>query len=83
MTNTAGENKLFEMTLKELRLEDLEKLKAVFPDGGVKRRSEWKIPVGECMVTFSVEGPTTKTDAELFQYAIDVMEVAKKHSEPG
>jgi hypothetical protein len=71
---------MMEVSIPNVTVGDVEKIRSSFPESTARRKSEWKIPVGKCLVTFSVEGPTDKSDAELCQYAIDVLEVAKKHS---
>lgn len=72
---------MIEVTIRDLTPEDAAALmESCKTKTSSRRRSEWKLPVGDCLITFTVEGPTTKSDAELCQYAIDVLEVAKKHS---
>lgn len=71
---------MYEVTLKNMRPEDLAKLKDLFPDSESRQSREWSFPAGESMVTLSVSGPSHRRESEVLQYAIDVLELAKKHA---
>ena len=71
---------MFEVTLKELSAEHVLKLRETFMELSSKHASEWVFPAGDSKVTLRVEGPTHRRESEILQYAIDILEVAKKHA---
>lgn len=69
-----------EVTIADISVEQMKKLLEAFPEATAKNKSTWTMPVGEGKVTLTVEGPAYRRESELLQYAIDVLEVAKKHA---
>jgi hypothetical protein len=70
---------MYSVTLNDLDIADVTKLKEVFHQLVQRHKCEWSFPAGDSRVTVVVDGPSHRKESEILQYAIDVLEVAKKH----
>lgn len=68
------------VTIEGLTESDVEKLREVFPSLEVQRKAVWSFPIGDSKVLLTIEGPVFAKERDVLQYAIDVLEVAKKNS---
>jgi hypothetical protein len=71
---------LQQITVSNLTPNDVEKIRAIFDAVEVKRVATWSFPIGDSKVTLTIEGPVHSKDSDVLQYAIDMLEVAKKNS---
>lgn len=69
-----------ELRIRNITTEQMEQLKDVFPNGEPGHFREWIFPAGDAVVRLEVVGPADRKQSELIQYAIDMLEVAKKHT---
>ena len=71
---------LQQVTINNLTPADVEKIKAICEAVEVKRVATWNFPIGDSKVTLTIEGPVHSKESDVLQYAIDMLEVAKKNS---
>ena len=71
---------LNEITIKNVSDADLDKWKEIQPSLEHRRRATWSFPIGNSLVTLDVSGPVECKESDVLQYAIDVLEVAKKNA---
>ena len=71
---------LQEIKVSNLTPADVEKIKQIFEAIEVKRVATWSFPIGDSKVTLTIEGPVHSKESDVLQYAIDMLEVAKKNS---
>lgn len=71
---------LQQVTINNLTVADVAKIKEICEAVEVKRVATWSFPIGDSKVTLTVEGPVHSKEADILQYAIDMLQVAKKNA---
>lgn len=69
-----------QVTISNLTSEVIAKLREIEPDIETRHVIEWRFPPGDAIVTVKVDGPSHRKESEILAYAVDVLEIARKHS---